>query len=82
MNVNAPEAGTTHDPTRNHYAPAYDDPAQESARLVRCLQQQIEDCFTTISRIERLAPGASGLTWRTLRDGLRCWRAAIRQLTN
>lgn len=72
----------THDPSKSlpgwEFVPYYDDPEQEYKRLKNCLQQQIEDTFTTISRIQSLDQNAS--TWRTLRDGLRCWRGAIRGL--
>ena len=76
-------ATKTHDPSKSapayEYEPEYADVHDEQGRLIRCLQQQIEDCFTTISRIEAQGTARSR-NWRTIREGLRCWRAAIRTL--
>jgi hypothetical protein len=66
----------TNDPASPSYVPAYEDNALEAERLERCLQQQIEDCFTTISRLQEITEERP--RWKTLREGLRCWRAAIR----
>ena len=71
-------APTTHDPSRQGYAPYYDEPGEEYDRLVRCLQQQIEDCFTTMTRIQ--ANEAAPSAWRDLGGGLRVWRAATRTM--
>lgn len=73
-------ATETHDPVRPGYVPYYEDAREEYERLVRCLQQQIEDCFTTIQRIQD-SPAAPH-AWKDLRGGLRCWRAAIRPHTH
>lgn len=66
---------TTHDPVSPSYTPAYEDERLEAERLERVLQQQIEDCFTTISRLQEITDKPH--RWRTLREGLRCWRHAI-----
>ena len=74
------EAVKTHDPSKSfpgwEYEPYYEDQEQEAERLERCLQQQIENLFTTISRIQKITEDKQ--RWQTLRGGLRCWRAAIR----
>lgn len=71
----------THDPARQDYEPYYENPSEEYERLYLCLQQQIEDTFTTISRIQRICPVGKESTWKDLRSGLRIWRAAIRPMT-
>ena len=78
----------SNDPSKQSYVPYYDDPRLEAERLERCLQQQIEDCFTVISRIQKIHEGDVRLDlgsggahrWKTLREGLRCWRAAVRHM--
>ncbi len=67
---------TTQDPVSPNYVPAYEDPQREAERLERCLQQQIEDCFTTITRLQRITDDR--LRWEMLRHGLHCWRLSIR----
>ena len=80
----------TNDPSKSlpgwDFVPYYDDPDKEYKRLIGCLQQQIEDTFTIIGRIQSLASdnvetAQTIHAWKTLREGLRCWRAAIRCLT-
>lgn len=67
-----------YDPTRDDYQPFYQDRREEEARLYRCLQQQIEDCFTTMSRIQSITEDTS--EWRTAREGLRFFRVGLRTL--
>lgn len=70
----AEQNAPTNDPVSPGYVPVYEDEGREAERLERCLQQQIEDCFTTISRLRKITPGTR---WDNLRGGLRCWRNAI-----
>lgn len=75
---------TTSDPSRTNYVPYYEDANEEYDRIVRCLQQQIEDCFTTMTRIRRSLNDqhrtSEKMDWDNMRGGLRCWRMAVRQV--
>lgn len=67
------------DPLNASYEPFFSDPRLEAERLERCLQQQVEDLFTTMSRIRSTVTAEDIPRWDTLRGGLRCWRMAVRE---
>ncbi len=69
-----------YNPVSPDYVPYYGSDEQELDRLARCLQQQVEDCFTTISRIQAIKT-ADRSDWQTVRQGLRCWRIALSKIT-
>jgi hypothetical protein len=68
----------TSDPVSTDYVPFYEDDTEECERLYRCLQQQIEDCFTTISRIQDRTEDKP--EWKMIREGLRFFRVGLRTL--